>query len=128
MSWGEVVIVAIVGGALVALAMRLVRVRQEPVPELPNPLAASPSVTASLTTLGPQLAEGQPAHWLAIALGNDRRAVESVVASLQPGLPESGPFEVNRLVGGAPVRVSGHVTDGVPVVTAVERLDAPGGA
>jgi hypothetical protein len=92
---------------------------------LPNPLADSPAVAGTLAALGPQLAPGGAAGWLVVVLGTEQAAAEALVASLQPGLPEQGPFAVNRLVGQAPVRLTGHVHDGVPVVTSVEKLGEP---
>ena len=113
----------------VALGYVIVRVRRDAAREvqrvLPNPLADSPAVSATLAALGPQLAPGGSAGWLVVVLGSERAAAEAVVASLQPGLPTSGEFSVNRLVGRAPVRLTGRVEDGVPVVTSVERLAEP---
>jgi hypothetical protein len=130
MDAAEVARAALVGAALGAVLMVLVvRVRREARHEvqraLPNPLADSPAVSATLAALGPQLAPGGSAGWLVVVLGSERAAAEAVVASLQPGLPAVGEFEVNRLVGHAPVRLTGRVADGVPVVTAVERLAEP---
>ena len=113
----------------VGLVYVIVRVRRDAAREvqrvLPNPLADSPAVSATLAALGPQLAPGGAAGWLVVALGSERAAAEAVVSSLQPGLPAAGDFSVNRLVGRAPVRLTGRVEDGVPVVTSVERLAEP---
>ena len=49
------------------------------------------------------------------------------LTELQPGLPAEGAFEVNRLVGRAPVRLCGQVREGVAVVSSVERLAEPQG-
>jgi hypothetical protein len=114
----------------VVLMVVVVRVRRDSAREiqrtLPNPLADSPAVSATLAALGAQLAPGGSAGWLVVVLGSERAAAEAVVASLHPGLPDAGPFSVNRLVGGAPVRLSGEVTEGVPAVNSVERLAEPG--
>jgi hypothetical protein len=126
-DWGEVATAGLVGGAAVGLVVFAARGRRESVPEPPNPLADSPAVAATLAALASQLGPGGAADWLAVELGGERPAVEAIVRSLQPGLPEHGPFAVNRLVGHAPVRLSGQVADGVPVVSAVVRLDVPGG-
>jgi hypothetical protein len=130
MNSGEVANAALVGALLGAVVVfLLVRARREARQEvrqvLPNPWADSPAVSATLAALGPQLAPGGSAGWLVVVLGSERAAAEAVVASLQPGLPAEGDFEVNRLVGRAPVRLSGTVDDGVPVVTAIERLAEP---
>jgi hypothetical protein len=130
MDSGEVARAVLVGGVLGVLLLALaVRVKRESAREAlrppPNPLADSPAVSATLAALGPQLGPGGAASWLLVALGSERSAAEAVVASLQPGLPEQGDFAVNRLVANAPVRLTGRIQDGVAVVTAVERLDAP---
>ena len=130
MDSGEVANVALVGILLgVVLVFLVVRVRRQAAREvqrvLPNPLADSPSVSATLAALGPQLAPGGSAGWLVVVLGSERAAAEAVVASLQPGLPAEGEFAVNRLVGRAPVRLTGRVEGGVPVVTGIERLAEP---
>ena len=117
----------VLGGVLMVL---VVRVRRDSAREIqripPNPLADSPAVSATLAALGPQLEPGGSAGWLVVVLGSERAAAEALVASLRPGIPESGPFSVNRLVGGAPVRLTGQVRAGVPAVTSVERLADPG--
>ena len=130
MGSAEVARTALVAAALgVVLMVLVVRVRRDAAREtrrtLPNPLADSPAVSATLAALGPQLAPGGSAGWLVVVLGSERAAAEAVVASLHPGLPDAGPFSVNRLVGGAPVRLTGVVTDGVAVVSMVERLAEP---
>jgi hypothetical protein len=130
MDSGDVARAVLVGGVLGVLLLALaVRVKREAARETswtpPNPLADSPAVSATLAALGPQLGPGGAASWLLVALGSERSAAEAVVASLQPGLPEQGDFAVNRLVANAPVRLTGRIQDGVAVVTAVERLDAP---
>lgn len=130
MDSGEVARAVLVGGVLGAVLLVLaVRVKRESERVArrtpPNPLADSPAVSATLAALGPQLAPGGAAGWLVVTLGNERAAVEAVVASLAPGLPEQGDFAVNRLVANAPVRLTGCVDDGVAVVTAIERLDVP---
>ena len=130
MDSGEVANLALVVALLVVvLVFLLVRVRRQAAQEVqrvpPNPLADSPAVSATLAALGPQLAPGGPAGWLVVVLGSERAAAEALVASLQPGLPAEGGFDVNRLVGHAPVRLTGRVDGGVPVVTAVERLAEP---
>lgn len=121
-------VLALVLGAV--LMVVVVRVRRDSAREiqrsLPNPLADSPAVSATLAALGPQLAPGGSAGWLVVVLGSERAAAEAVVSSLHPGIPDAGPFVVNRLVGGAPVRLSGEVNGGVPAVTSVERLAEPG--
>jgi hypothetical protein len=127
---GEVLRAVLVGGVLgAALLVLAVRVKRESARETllppPNPLADSPAVSATLVALGPQLGPGGSAGWLVAVLGSERSAVEAVVGSLHPGLPEHGDFSVNRLVGSAPVRLTGRVENGVAVVTAVERLDVP---
>ena len=130
MEWGTLanagLVVAVLAAALVYM---IVRVRRDAAREvqrvLPNPLADSPAVSATLAALGPELAPGGSAGWLVVVLGSERAAAEAVVASLQPGLPAAGDFSVNRLVGRAPVRLIGRVEDGVPVVTSVERLAEP---
>jgi hypothetical protein len=132
MASGELARTVLVAAALGAVLMVLVfRVRGEAAREaqraLPNPLADSPAVAATLAALGPQLAPGGPAGWLVVVLGNERAAAEAIVASLQPGLPAEGAFEVNRLVGRAPVRLCGQVREGVAVVSSVERLAEPQG-
>lgn len=120
-------LVAVVAG--VGLMVVVLRVRRDAAREvrrpMPNPLAESPAVSATLAALGPQLVPGGTAGWLVAVLGSERAAAEAIVASLQPGLPEEGAFEVNRLVGRAPVRLGGHVDGGVAVVTSVERLGEP---
>lgn len=125
-SGSTVLVVVALGAVLTVLVLRVrrdaVRASQE---TLPNPLADSPAVSATLAALGPQLAPGGGAGWLVVVLGSERRAAEAIVASLQPGLPAEGTFSVNRLVGRAPVRLDGRVSDGVPVVTAVVRLAEP---
>jgi hypothetical protein len=130
MDAGEVLKAVLVGGVLGALLLVVaVRVKRDSAREAlrlpPNPLADSPAVSASLASLGPQLGPGGSAGWLVAALGSERSAVEAVVGSLHPGLPEHGEFSVNRLVASAPVRLTGRVEQGVAVVTAVERLDVP---
>jgi hypothetical protein len=128
-DWGEVGTAGLVGGAAVGLVLVVARGRRQALPpEPPNPLADSPAVAATLAALAAQLGPGGAAGWLTVELGGERPAAEAIIRSLQPGLPEQGPFEVNRLVGHAPVRLTGRVADGVPVVTAVSRLDVPGGA
>jgi hypothetical protein len=127
-DWGQVATAGLVGGAAVGLVLVVARGRRDVLPpELPNPLADSPAVAATLAALTAQLGPGGAAGWLTIELGGERPAAEAIVGSLQPGLPEHGPFSVNRLVGRAPVRLTGQVADGVPVVTEVARLDLPGG-
>ena len=121
----EVLLAALVGSMLAAAVVVVRRKAPQPPPELPNPLADSPAVSATLAVLGPDLAADGPAGWLTQELGNERAAVEALVGSLQPGLPAEGPFEVNRLVAHAPVRLSGTVTAGAPTITSVLRLDAP---
>lgn len=130
MSSGDVTNVVLVFAVLAAVLVFLVlRVRRDAAREvqrvLPNPLADSPAVSATLAALAPQLAPGGSAGWLVVVLGSERAAAEAVVASLQPGLPTEGDFSVNRLVGRAPVRLTGRVEGGVPVVTGVERLAEP---
>ena len=130
MSSGDVTNVVLVFAVLAAVLVFLVlRVRRDAAREvqrvLPNPLADSPAVAATLAALAPQLAPGGSAGWLVVVLGSERAAAEAVVASLQPGLPAEGDFSVNRLVGRAPVRLTGRVEGGVPVVTGVERLAEP---
>jgi hypothetical protein len=130
MSSGDVVNVVLVFAVLAAvLVLLVVRVRRDAAREVqrvpPNPLADSPAVSATLAALAPQLAPGGSAGWLVVVLGSERAAVEAVVSSLQPGLPAEGDFSVNRLVGRAPVRLTGRVEGGVPVVTGVERLAEP---
>jgi hypothetical protein len=121
------VLTAVVLGTVLLVA--ILRVRREAAREkqqtLPNPLADSPAVAATLAALGPQLAPGGAAGWLVAVLGSERAVAEAIVASLQPGLPADGPFSVNRLVGRAPVRLDGEVRAGVPVVSSVERLAEP---
>lgn len=131
MGSGELTRTAVL--ALVAGAVMLVlvaRVRRDSAREmqrtLPNPWADSPAVSATLTALGSELAPGGSAGWLVVVLGSERAAAEALVASLQPGLPDDGPFSVNRLVGGAPVRLTGKVSQGVATVTTVEQLAEPG--
>jgi hypothetical protein len=128
-DWGEVGTAGLVGGAAVGLVLFVGRGRRaaKPPPELPNPLADSPAVAATLAALAPQLGPGGTAGWLTVELGGERPAAEAIVRSLQPGLPEEGPFAVNRLVGHAPVRLTGQVSEGVAVVTEVSRLDVPDG-
>jgi hypothetical protein len=127
-DWGEVGTAGLVGGAAVGLVLVVARGRRAaPLPPPPNPLADSPAVTATLAALATQLGPGGTSGWLTVELGGERPAAEAIVGSLQPGLPEEGPFSVNRLVGHAPVRLDGKVVDGVPVVTAVARLDVPDG-
>jgi hypothetical protein len=130
MSSGDVANAVLVVAVLAAvLVFLIVRVRRDAAREvqrvLPNPLADSPAVSATLAALAPQLAPGGSAGWLVVVLGSERAAVEAVVSSLQPGLPAEGDFSVNRLVGRAPVRLTGRVEGGVPVVTGVERLAEP---
>jgi hypothetical protein len=130
MDSAEVVRAALVAGVLGALLLVLaVRVKRDSTRDTrlipPNPLADSPAVSATLAALGPQLAPGGAAGWLVVTLGTERAAVEALVGSLAPGLPEQGDFSVNRLVANAPVRLTGQVDDGIAVVTAVERLDVP---
>lgn len=130
MNGGEVADAALVGAVLAAvLVFLVVRVRRDAAREvqrvLPNPLADSPAVSATLAALGTDLAPGGSAGWLVVVLGSERAAAEALVASLQPGLPAEGEFTVNRLVGRAPVRLTGRVEAGVPVVTSVERLAEP---
>jgi hypothetical protein len=126
----EVVSTVALGAVLGAvLLVVVVRVRRDAAREtqrvVPNPLADNPSVSATLAALGAHLAPGGEAGWLVVVTGDARSAAEAIVASLQPGLPAEGAFSVNRLVGRAPVRLSGQVRDGVPVVTSVERLAEP---
>src|SRR5215213_10479744 len=128
MDWGEVATAGLVGAALGAVMMvAAVRVRRgsalQAASVLPNPLADSPAVSATLAALGPELGPAGDLGWLVARSGSERAAAEAIVGSLQPGLPEQGAFVVNRLVGQAPVRVTGLVSDGVAVVTTVERLD-----
>jgi len=130
MSWGEVARAGLVGavlGAVVIVLLARVRRDSRRATELapPNPLAASPAVSASIAELQSQLGAGGSASWLVFELGGERPAVEAMIGSLQPGLPDAGGFAVNRLVARAPVRLTGEVRDGVPVITSVERLDAP---
>jgi hypothetical protein len=130
MDWGEVARAGLVGGLIGAVAWFFVaRTKRESARQtsfvLPNPLADSPAVTATLAALGPQLAPGGTAGWLVVMLGSERAAAEAVVGSLHPGLPDQGDFSVNRLVARAPVRLTGRVSDGVAVVATVERLDNP---
>jgi hypothetical protein len=122
---GEVLLAAFVGSLMVVAVVVVRRKAPQPPPELPNPLADSPAVSATLAVLGPDLAPDGPAGWLTVELGGARAAVEALVGSLQPGLPAEGPFEVNRLVAHAPVRLSGTVTGGAPTITSVLRLDVP---
>lgn len=118
---------AVLGSVLVVLAVRVRRQAALDTALVPaNPLADSPEVSATLAALGPQLAPGGTAGWLVVVVGSERAAAEAIVGSLRPGLPDAGPFTVNRLVGRAPVRLTGQVTDGVAVVTSVERLGEPG--
>src|SRR4051794_22622171 len=122
-----VVAVLVVGAVVVGVLLVVARTRSiAPPPPPPNPLADSPAVSATLAALGPQLAPGGSAGWMVVALGDERAVAEAVVASLHPGLPDHGPFVVNRLVAHAPVRLTGTVTDGVAAVSSVERLDQPG--
>ena len=130
MGSAELVSTVAVGAVLAAvLLVVVVRVRRDAAREtqrvLPNPLADSPAVSATLAALGPQLGPGGEAGWLVVATGDPRAAAEAIVASLQPGLPAEGAFSVNRLVGRAPVRLSGQVRDGVPVVSSVELRGEP---
>jgi len=123
----DAVAVVVIGAAAVAVLLAVVRVRSAAVPP-PAPIvqANNPAVTATLAALGPQLGPGGAAGWLVAALGSEYAAAEAVVSSLHPGLPDEGPFAVNRLVGQAPVRLTGEVKDGVALVSSVERLDQPG--
>jgi hypothetical protein len=130
MDWGEVARAGLIGALLGAVLMVVVaRVRRgsalETTSALPNPLADSPAVSATLAALAPELRSAGVLGWLVVMSGSERAAAEAVVSSLQPGLPAHGDFSVNRLVGSAAVRLSGRVNDGVAVVTAVERLDQP---
>lgn len=123
-----VLLAVALGAGLMVLVFRVRRdVAREVQRPLPNPLADSPAVSATLAALGPQLAPGGSAGWLVVVLGSERAAAEAIVSSLHPGLPEEGSFAVNRLVGRAPVRLSGQVRAGVAVVSSVERLAEPGG-
>ena len=131
MGSGEVartaVLALVVGAGLMVLVVRVRRDSARAMQRtLPNPWADSPAVSATLAALGPQLAPGGSAGWLVVVLGSERAAAEALVASLHPGLPDDGPFSVNRLVGGAPVRLTGNVSEGVAAVTTVERLAEPG--
>jgi hypothetical protein len=126
MDWGEILLAGVVGALLMVPVVIAQRKAPKPPPELPNPYADSPAVSATLAALGPALAPGGPAGWLSEELGGERPAVEALVGSLQPGLPEDGPFDVNRLVAHAPVRLTGHVADGAATITSVQRLDATG--
>jgi hypothetical protein len=130
MASGELARTFLVAVAVgVGLMVMVFRVRRDAAREvqrpMPNPLADSPAVSATLAALGPQLVPGGTAGWLVAVLGSERAAAEAIVASLQPGLPAEGAFEVNRLVGRAPVRLGGQVHGGVAVVTSVERLAEP---
>lgn len=130
MASGELTRTFLVAVAVgVGLMVMVFRVRRDAAREvgrpMPNPLADSPAVSATLAALGPQLVPGGTAGWLVAVLGSERAAAEAIVASLQPGLPADGAFEVNRLVGRAPVRLGGQVREGVAVVTSVQRLAEP---
>jgi hypothetical protein len=126
-DWAEVGTAGLVSGTVGGLLMLAMRSRRERAlaQDPPDPLADSPAVEATLVALGPTLAPSGDAGWLTVALGGERPAVEALVQSLRPGLPVEGPFSVKRLVASAPVRLDGHVTDGVEVITSVARLDVP---
>ena len=123
MGMSGVLLAALVGALAVVPIVMVRRKTPHALPPLPNPLADSPAVSATLAVLGPALAPGGSAGWLVDALGSERAAAEALVGSLQPGLPADGPFAVNRLVGHAPVRLTGTVADGAPTVFEVLRLD-----
>ncbi|MGY2876046.1 hypothetical protein ACVW00_003236 [Marmoricola sp. URHA0025 HA25] len=126
MDWGQVLLAGLVG-SLLMVPVVIVRGRTaKPPPDLPNPLAESTAVAATLAAIRSDLAPGGSAGWLSDELGGERAAVEALIDSLRSGLPPDGPFEVNRLVGHAPVRVTGTVVHGAPTVTSVRRLDTPG--
>jgi hypothetical protein len=130
MDWGQVATAGLAGAVLGAVVLVMVsHARREAAREttwvLPNPLEGSPAVAASLAALQARLGPGGDSAWLVDELGGERAAVEAMVGSLQPGLPEAGAFAVNRLVARAPVRLTGEVRDGVAVIMSVERLDQP---
>ena len=124
LDWTEMAMAVLIAGVVLSLAM-LAAESRETTPELLDPRADARAVSASLAALGGQLVPGGRADWLAVELGGERAAVEALVRDLHPGLPEQGPFAVNRLVAHAPLRVAGQVRGGVPVITSVERLDIP---